>query len=240
MRTMSPSRSAASGPPSAASGTTWATMKPWVAPEKRPSVTRATELSRPAPASAAGHREHLLHPRPAHRPLVADDHHVAGLDLPLPHPGEGLVLGVEDPGGPAVGGLVVAGQLDDAASGGEVAAQDGDPAVGSDRLGRRAGTPPAPGSRGRAAAISARVRPSTLRASPWSRPRLSRRCISTASPPARWMSVATNRPPGRRSARIGVRAQIAWKSSMSSGTSASAAMARRWSTALVEPPVAEK
>ena len=39
---------------------------------------------------------------------------------------------------------------------------------------------------------------------------------------------------------IGVRAQIVWKSSIESGTSASAAMASRWSTALVEPPVAEK
>ena len=36
----------------------------------------------------------------------------------------------------------------------------------------------------------------------------------------------------------GVRAQIASKSSMESGTSASRAMARRWSTALVEPAVA--
>ena len=41
------------GPPCAASGDTWPTMKPCVAPEKRPSVTSATSLPRPWPTSAA-------------------------------------------------------------------------------------------------------------------------------------------------------------------------------------------
>src|SRR5712691_11452567 len=39
--TMSPSRRSAIGPPVAASGETCPTIKPWVAPEKRPSVRRA-------------------------------------------------------------------------------------------------------------------------------------------------------------------------------------------------------
>jgi hypothetical protein len=46
------------------------------------------------------------------------------------------------------------------------------------------------------------------------------------------------RPAGLRSTKIGVRAQTASKSSMERGTSASRAMASRWSTSLVEPPVA--
>src|SRR5439155_13561402 len=51
--TMSPSRRSAIGPPAAASGETCPTIKPWVAPEKRPSVRRATFSARPAPTIAA-------------------------------------------------------------------------------------------------------------------------------------------------------------------------------------------
>ena len=57
-------------------------------------------------------------------------------------------------------------------------------------------------------------------------------------PPARCRSVATNRPPGLRSASSGTRALTLSKSSMVSGTPASRAIASRCSTALVEPPVA--
>jgi hypothetical protein len=52
------------------------------------------------------------------------------------------------------------------------------------------------------------------------------------------MSVATKRPPGFRLATIGVRAAISSKSSSSSGTPSSRAIARRWSTPFVDPPVA--
>ena len=48
----SPSRSAASGPPFEASGATCPTMKPCVAPEKRPSVMRATDSESPSPTIA--------------------------------------------------------------------------------------------------------------------------------------------------------------------------------------------
>ena len=83
-RSMSPSRSAAIGPPRDASGATWPTMKPRVAPEKRPSVTSATESPSPAPTIAAVTAEHLAHARAAGRPFVADHDDVAGLDrLPL-------------------------------------------------------------------------------------------------------------------------------------------------------------
>ena len=47
----SPSRTTASGPPRAASGETWPTISPRVAPEKRPSVTSATDSPSPAPTT---------------------------------------------------------------------------------------------------------------------------------------------------------------------------------------------
>ena len=52
MLTTSPSRTAAIGPPRAASGATWPTISPRVAPEKRPSVTSATDSPSPAPTTA--------------------------------------------------------------------------------------------------------------------------------------------------------------------------------------------
>ena len=48
-----------------------------------------------------------------------------------------------------------------------------------------------------------------------------------------------NLPPGRMSATCGTRAAILLKSSSSSSTPASLAMASRWSTAFVEPPSAD-
>ena len=51
MMIVSPSRTSASGPPRAASGATCPTIRPRVAPEKRPSVTSATDSPRPAPTT---------------------------------------------------------------------------------------------------------------------------------------------------------------------------------------------
>ncbi len=56
-------------------------------------------------------------------------------------------------------------------------------------------------------------------------------------PPARCRSVATNRPPGLRSASVGTLRLIASKSSIVSGRPDSRAIASRCSTALVEPPL---
>ena len=78
---MSPSRTAAIGPPRGASGATWPAMKPRVAPLKRPSVSSATESPSPSPDDRGGHAEHLAHARPALGALVADHDHVARLDL---------------------------------------------------------------------------------------------------------------------------------------------------------------
>ena len=49
---MSPFCKIASGPPCAASGQRWPIMMPWLAPEKRPSVTSATLSPSPRPTSA--------------------------------------------------------------------------------------------------------------------------------------------------------------------------------------------
>ncbi len=56
------------------------------------------------------------------------------------------------------------------------------------------------------------------------------------TPPASYMSVATYRPPGFRSATIGVRSAIVSKSSSSSGIPTSRAIASRWRTPFVDPP----
>ena len=52
MSMTSPSSTSAIGPPAAASGETWPMHGPLEAPEKRPSVMRATELARPMPQMA--------------------------------------------------------------------------------------------------------------------------------------------------------------------------------------------
>ena len=57
-------------------------------------------------------------------------------------------------------------------------------------------------------------------------------------PPASYMSVATNRPPGLRLATIGVRAATRSKSSSVNSMPSSRAIAIRCSTPFVEPPVA--
>ena len=78
--------------------------------------------------------------------------------------------------------------------------------------------------------------PVTVMQSPCSSP-ASRRCfITTGTPPTRSRSLMWNLPPGFMSAMCGTRAATRLKSSRSSATPASLAMASRWSTALVEPP----
>ena len=88
------------------------------------------------------------------------------------------------------------------------------------------------------AVASASVRPSTVGASPstWP-PRMSSR-MSVAVPPARCRSSAAHAPPGSRSARTGVRALMAARSSSVSSTPPSRAIARRCRKLFVEPPLA--
>ncbi len=61
---------------------------------------------------------------------------------------------------------------------------------------------------------------------------------TSATPPAAYMSFACQRPQGFMSAMIGVRAEMRSKSSIVKSIPKSRAIATRWSTALVEPPVA--
>jgi hypothetical protein len=79
----------------------WPIMKPWVAPEKRPSVISATVSPSPRPA-APRHVEHLAHARAALGAFVADDDHVVRLDLALLHRLERVLLALEHARGPAV------------------------------------------------------------------------------------------------------------------------------------------
>ena len=73
--------------------------------------------------------EHLAHARAAGRALVADDDDVARLDRARLDGREAGLLRVEDARRAAVEQPLVAGELDDAALGREVAAEDREPAA---------------------------------------------------------------------------------------------------------------
>ncbi len=60
--------------------------------------------------------------------------------------------------------------------------------------------------------------------------------MTTGTPPTRSTSFMTKRPNGLRSPRCGTRSAMRLKSDSCRSTSASRAMARRWRTALVDPP----
>ena len=200
---MSPSRTAAIGPPRAASGATWPAMKP---------VRRAREAAvgderdRVAEARAderAGHGEHLAHAGAARRALVADDDDVAGWICAGVHRGERGLLAVEDARRPAVLEARRGRPPSPRSLGREVALEDDEAAGRLERVGERphdllarrlvaprgllADRPAGDGDARRAC----------------SSPASSRRCATSAMPPARYRSVATKRPPGLRSASSG-------------------------------------
>jgi hypothetical protein len=85
---------------------------------------------------------------------------------------------------------------------------------------------------------SGSVLPVTFVVLPSSQPPSIIRFASRRDPPAACMSTAVNLPDGLRSASTGTPRLSRSKSSRTSGTPASWAMASRCSTALVEPPVA--
>ena len=70
---VSPSWTAAMGPPSWASGATWPAIRPWVAPLKRPSVRRATVEESGDAFDRGGDGQHLAHSGAAAGAFVADD-----------------------------------------------------------------------------------------------------------------------------------------------------------------------
>ena len=81
MQMRSPSSINAIGPPTAASGVTCPTTKPWLPPENRPSVIRATSEPSPLAHDCRCRAEHLAHPRTAFRAFVAHHDHIPGDDL---------------------------------------------------------------------------------------------------------------------------------------------------------------
>ena len=86
------------------------------------------------------------------------------------------------------------------------------------------------------ARFSATVLPVTVMQSPWRRPASRSIFMSGIVPPILTNSAMTYFPLGLRSASTGTRFPISVKSSMDNSTSAECAIARRCSTALVEPP----
>ena len=86
------------------------------------------------PHERRGGREHLGHPRPALRSLVADDDDVPALDAAPLERGEHRLLAVENPRGATEAGALLAGDLRDGAARGEVAVEDRDVTGGLDRL----------------------------------------------------------------------------------------------------------
>ncbi len=81
-----------------------------------------------------GDGEHLAHAGASAGAFVADDADVVGVDLAGFDGGVAGVLGVEDAGGAGVVEALVAGDLDDAALGGEVALEDDEAAGGLERV----------------------------------------------------------------------------------------------------------
>jgi hypothetical protein len=93
-------------------------------------------------------------------------------------------------------------------------------------------------SGGTSARFSATVLPVMVMQSPCSRPASSSTFITCGMPPARCRSMARYWPLGLRSHSTGTLRRTRSKSSMVQSTPAAWAMARKCSTALVEPPVA--
>ena len=155
---------------------------------------------------------------------------------PVGDGGHRVLLALEHARRAAVVDALVAGELDDAALGREVAAQDREAAGRLERVVERADDLLARRSPAASAACSPIVRPVTvmrvlvqqpeLRAGAWRR---------RPMPPAACRSVATKRPPGLRSHSSGVGAAMRSKSSMSSVDAGlawrpRAGAGRRWSS----------
>ena len=135
---VSPSWTAAIGPPWTASGAMWPTMKPRVAPEKRPSVISATESPSPSPTIAAVTASISRMPGPPAGPSLRITTTSPGLIWPLVTAAIAASSPSKTRAGPLCMAALVAGELDHAALGREVAAQDRDPAGLLDRVVERA------------------------------------------------------------------------------------------------------
>ena len=121
---VSPSWTAAIGPPSAASGETCPDHQ---AAGSAAEAAVGQKRYRSAEAFAdnrSRHAQHLAHPGSAFGPFVADDDHVAGLDALSCDRGHGVFFGFENAGRAAMAQAFVAADLRDAAFGREIAVQN--------------------------------------------------------------------------------------------------------------------
>ncbi len=234
----SPSRSSAIGPPRAASGAMWPTMKPCVAPLKRPSVISATSSPRPRPISAAVTPSISRMPGPPAGPSLRITMTSPACDRAGLHRGERVFLALEHARAAFEVRRALAGQLQDAAFRREVAVQDRIAAARLERLRDRMHHVLRFGARRGGRASANRLRPVTVGASS-SMPA----AISSLRDRARCRRRRTARPrcsgrraSGRRSPACAPRP--ARNPRASTSTPASRAIASRCSTALVEPAVA--
>ena len=125
---MSPSRTAAMGPPTNASGATWPAVNPRVAPEKRPSVSRATcALSSALDEMAAVTCNISRMPGPPFGTLIADHEHIAGLDSAFLDGSETGFFCIEDAGWPAMFHPIGSGNLHHATFRREIAFENNQP-----------------------------------------------------------------------------------------------------------------
>ena len=118
-------------PPAAASGEMWPDRDARRAAGEPAVRDQRAHLAQPGALEERRRVQHLLHPRPAGRALVAHDEHVARLDLLGEDDRHGLLLALDDPRRalevPQL--LGDARGLDHRAVRGDVAAQHGQPAV---------------------------------------------------------------------------------------------------------------
>ena len=159
-------------PAAAASGATWPTMKPRVAPGEASVGDQRHRVAEPGADDRGRDAEHLAHARAAARPFVADHDDVAAVMRPPCTAANASSSRVEDARRAPVRDAVVPGDLDDAAIRREIAAQDHQAAGRLERRGRRPDRPPGPGVSTRLGRFSRSVRPVTVRASPCSAPDL--------------------------------------------------------------------
>ena len=150
---VSPSRTAAIGPPRAASGETWPIRMPCETPEKRPSVISATSSPRPRPCNWIVSITISGMPGPPTGPTLRTTITLPGLIVAGADRRHGLGLGLEHPRGAAELALLerLARQLEQTALRREIALQDADVVVRAARSvlppgERSAAAPSAPAS----------------------------------------------------------------------------------------------
>src|SRR5579875_781044 len=236
MTITSPSRSAASGPPSAASGATCPTIKPRVPPLKRPSVKSATLSPRPSPTIAAVTPNISRIPGPPRGPSYRMTTTSPATILRSSIARIASSSRSKTRAGPRWCSRSWPAILTTAPSGASIPRRMTRPPVGL--KGRSAvAITTCPGVSTASLTSSPRLRPVGVAVVAWTRRASTIRFAINWIPPALSTSSAHHFPPGRKSAMIGVRWLIVSKSSIESGTSASRAIASRWRTLLVEPPV---